>query len=136
MDARSKALRSLTVDDIFHADSPNGASLICLVTSITDATIHAWTVTTQLGLAFNRITGCVKMDEDQIPGTIDSICMTGCVATRTTSACRRDSKALRRKCNVLWAGVRRHRAMNSRKRKFNQRGKKRLRQSYRPSLHE
>ena len=74
MDARSKALRSLTVDDIFHADSPNGASLICLVTSITNATIHARTVTTQLELAFNRMTGAVEMDADEIPGAIDSIC--------------------------------------------------------------
>ena len=74
MDARSKALRTLDVGDIFYGNSPNGASLICLVTLITDTAIHARRVTTHDELRFNRMTGRVEMEEDRIADAIGSIC--------------------------------------------------------------
>lgn len=64
----------LAVGGIFHGNSPNGASLICLVTSVTDTATHARRVTTQEYLQFNRLTGAVEMDADQIPGRINSTC--------------------------------------------------------------
>jgi hypothetical protein len=54
---RPAALRSLAVGDIFHAEGDNGASLICLITAITDTAIQARTVTSQLSLDFDRQTG-------------------------------------------------------------------------------
>ena len=65
-------LGNLAVGDIFHADSPNGASLICLVVSVTESTIHARTVTTQTQLEFDRQTGVAVWGDDQVPCTIDS----------------------------------------------------------------
>ena len=64
----------MAVGDIFHGNSPIGANLICLVISITKTSIQARTVTTQLGLRLNRITGAVEMDPEEIPGAIDFIC--------------------------------------------------------------
>jgi hypothetical protein len=57
MDDRENALSSLAVGDIFHGRSPNGASLICLVTSIDEGTIHARRIHTQDDLQFDRRTG-------------------------------------------------------------------------------
>jgi hypothetical protein len=51
------ALRSLGVGDMFHGRSPNRASLICLVTSVSDDTICARRITTQDDLQFDRQTG-------------------------------------------------------------------------------
>jgi hypothetical protein len=54
---REAALRSLYTGDIFHARSNNGASLICLVTAIDDATIDARRIHTQDDVQFDRKTG-------------------------------------------------------------------------------
>lgn len=54
---REMALRSLAVGDIFHGRSPNGASLVCLVTAVTKSTIRARRITTQDDMEFDRQTG-------------------------------------------------------------------------------
>jgi hypothetical protein len=73
MTNREFILENLVVGDIFHAESPNGASLICLVTSITKDIIEARTVTTQLDFRFDRRTGVAKWGDKQVPCTIDSV---------------------------------------------------------------
>jgi hypothetical protein len=70
---RRTLLRTLAVGDIFHAESPNGASLICLVISVTEATIQSRTVTTQCHLAFDRQTGIAAWGDLPILCTVDSI---------------------------------------------------------------
>src|SRR5580704_12577581 len=57
MTDRASALRNLTVGDIFHARSPDGASLVCLVTSVDDGTIYARRIHTQDDVRFDRTTG-------------------------------------------------------------------------------
>ena len=71
---RKDQLARLVVGDIFHAhpSSPEGASLICLVVSVTESTIHARTVTTQMQTEFDRQTGEGVWGDDRIPCTIDS----------------------------------------------------------------
>jgi hypothetical protein len=54
---RKQLLHNLTVGDIFHASAPNGASLICLTTAVTDTIIQARTVTHQMHFEFDRATG-------------------------------------------------------------------------------
>jgi hypothetical protein len=54
MTDRPAVISSLAVGDIFHAEADNGASLICLVTDVTDTAIQARTVTTQISLDFDR----------------------------------------------------------------------------------
>ncbi|MGH7153590.1 MAG: hypothetical protein ACREF3_06640 [Acetobacteraceae bacterium] len=73
MEHREAAFVNLAVGDIFHAESPNGASLLCLVTSLTDASIQARTVTTQICLQFDRRTGIAEWGNHSVPCTIDSI---------------------------------------------------------------
>ena len=51
------ALRYLAVGDIFHARSPNGASLVCLATALDDVTIYARRIHTQDDLKFDRALG-------------------------------------------------------------------------------
>lgn len=72
MPDRKTALRSLSVGDVFHANSPNGASLICLVLSVTEKAIQSRTTTTQMYLEFDRQTGVAKWGDDSIICTIDS----------------------------------------------------------------
>lgn len=72
MTDRSAALRNLAAGDIFHAESPNGASLICLVTSVTETVIRARTVTTQRLLEFDRHAGVAKWGAESVLCTIDS----------------------------------------------------------------
>jgi hypothetical protein len=67
------ALMSLRVGDIFHAESPNGASLICLVLSVTETDIEARRVTTQDHLTFDRQTGIKKSEKRTALCAIDSI---------------------------------------------------------------
>ena len=69
---RKDQLARLVVGDIFHANTPVGASLICLVVSVTESTIHARTVTTQMQTEFDRQTGEGVWGDDRIPCTIDS----------------------------------------------------------------
>lgn len=78
---RRTALGTIDVGDIFHAEHPNGASLICLTVSVTDAMIVARTVTTQQYYEFNRETGvaragaveCVIDSVAPLPGDIHNV---------------------------------------------------------------
>ena len=70
---RSTQLRSLNGGDIFHAECPNGASLICLVLSVDDSTIRARRVTTQEHLEFDRTTGATNDGDRRTPCVINSI---------------------------------------------------------------
>ena len=71
---RRDQLARLVVGDIFHAhpSSPEGASLICLVVSVTESTIHGRTVTHQMQTEFDRQTGEGVWGDDRVPCTIDS----------------------------------------------------------------
>jgi hypothetical protein len=70
---RNDCISNLSVGDIFHAECPNGASCICLVLSVNEATIYARRVTTQPGPAFNRQTGIEDVAPDQPQAVIDSV---------------------------------------------------------------
>jgi hypothetical protein len=63
-------LARLVPGDIFHAEHPNGASLICLLMEVSANAIIARTVTTQYALEFDRRTG---MTTDGAGSRIDSI---------------------------------------------------------------
>ncbi len=54
MTGRASTLASIAVGDIFHAECPNGASLICLTLEVTEHAIRARTVTTQREYEFDR----------------------------------------------------------------------------------
>jgi hypothetical protein len=54
---REAALRSIAVDDLFHANASNGASLLCLAMGITPTKIVARNVATQIIYDFDRATG-------------------------------------------------------------------------------
>lgn len=73
MTDRSADLRRLAAEDIFHAESPNGASLICIVSSVADTAILARTVPTQRHLEFDRHVGVAKWGTESILCIIDSI---------------------------------------------------------------
>ncbi|MDR3568885.1 MAG: hypothetical protein P4L43_12725, partial [Syntrophobacteraceae bacterium] len=51
---RELSLGNLGEGDIFHGECPNGASLICLVTSFSETIIQARTVTSQLHFQFGK----------------------------------------------------------------------------------
>jgi hypothetical protein len=53
-------LAKLDVGDIFHAVAPNGASLICLVVSVNEATLRVRRITSQDDLVFDRQTGLTQ----------------------------------------------------------------------------
>jgi hypothetical protein len=57
MTDRETALRNLAVGNIFHAQSRNGASFVCLVTALDDGTIYARRIHTQDDVQFDRNTG-------------------------------------------------------------------------------
>lgn len=57
MSDRRTALRNLSIGDIFHAQSRNGASLVCLATALDESVISARRIHTQDGLQFDRNTG-------------------------------------------------------------------------------
>lgn len=67
---RETALRNLAVGDMFHGRSPNRASLVCLVTDVTDGTICARRVTTQQDHQFDRKTG---IELGEVPSRIDCV---------------------------------------------------------------
>jgi hypothetical protein len=73
MREREALLRKIAVGDIFHARSPNDASLICLTTSVSDNKIQARTVTSQIELEFDRRTGIAEWGPDRVPCTVDSV---------------------------------------------------------------
>lgn len=70
---RQSLLAELEVGDIFHATAPNGASLICLVTSVTQTAIFARRVTSQENLEFDRQTGVEKDTDEQALAVMDSV---------------------------------------------------------------
>jgi hypothetical protein len=70
MTDREEMLGRLTIGDIFHARAPNGASLVCLVTAVTDDTIQARRIHTRENLEFDRNTG---IELGPIPSKIDSV---------------------------------------------------------------
>lgn len=72
MPDRETALRTIGVGNIFHARSPNGASLVCLVTSVSINTIYARRITTQEDLEFDRQTG-IESGKERILSRIDSV---------------------------------------------------------------
>jgi len=55
--SRESAIQLISADDIFHASAPNGASLICLTSKVTEQIIHAQTVTSQFVFEFDRSSG-------------------------------------------------------------------------------
>ncbi len=73
MISRVDLLGALVIGDIFHASCPNGASLICLVETITDLTIYARTVTHQIKINFSRETGVEIGKTGQGLCAIDSV---------------------------------------------------------------
>lgn len=73
MTEREAVLRKLDVGDIFHAESPSGASLICLVTFVSESAIHARTVTTQYRFKFDMRTGEAEWDRNGSVCVIDSV---------------------------------------------------------------
>lgn len=60
MDNRRALLAKLNVGDIFHAEAPNGAGLICVVVSTNNITLQVRRITSQDDLAFNRQTGLTQ----------------------------------------------------------------------------
>lgn len=70
---RKILLKKLAVGDIFHAEAPNGASLICLVLSVNETTIRARRINTQEKLEFDRKTGVKAGDTRAKPCVIDSV---------------------------------------------------------------
>jgi hypothetical protein len=81
MTPREVALQNIEVGDVFHAEAENGGSLICLAVSITDSTIRAKTVTTQLYYDFDRRRGTAiwkgegvpQWNDEEVLCTIDSV---------------------------------------------------------------
>jgi hypothetical protein len=70
---RETLLGRLAAGDIFHAESPKAPSLICLVVSITEATIQSRTVTSGEYLEFDRQTGVAQWNDEAASCTIDSV---------------------------------------------------------------
>jgi hypothetical protein len=66
-------LSRLVAGDIFHAECPSGASLICLVEAITNEKIEARRVTTQDHVTFELSTGLSLPDNGETRCMIDSI---------------------------------------------------------------
>ena len=57
-----KALSSLKIGDIFHADSSSGAKLVCLVTDINNVFIIGKRITCLDYLQFDKTTGLLQND--------------------------------------------------------------------------
>jgi hypothetical protein len=72
MPNRETVLRTLMVGDIFHAQSPNGASLVCVVTALDDGTILARRIHTQDDLRFERKTG-IEIENVKAKARIDCV---------------------------------------------------------------
>ena len=62
MSDQEAKLRRLGEGDIVHANSPGGASLICIVLSASNTVIRARRVTTQEIIDFDRRTGRESVD--------------------------------------------------------------------------
>ena len=72
---RKAALAAIAVGDLFHATTPNGASLICRALEVTGSTIRARTVTSQYALEFDRAMGVAtpEIHGERVPCTVDSV---------------------------------------------------------------
>jgi hypothetical protein len=70
---RKILIGNLDVGDIFHAEYSNGASCVCRVLSINDATIHTKRMTTQEILEFDRQTGIEKAGDGEPLAVINSV---------------------------------------------------------------
>jgi hypothetical protein len=68
MPDRKSLLSKLNVGELFHAEAPNGASLLCLIVSIDKTHLRVRRITSQDDLIFDRQTGTTE-DGD----VIDSI---------------------------------------------------------------
>jgi hypothetical protein len=73
MSNRESLLGNLSTGDIFHAEYPNGAKCICLVLTVTDATIQARRITSQEDLEFDRQNGMEKVVEGEPLAVITSV---------------------------------------------------------------
>ena len=73
MPDRDALLRNLRPGDLFHASCPSGASLVCLVESLTETEIRTRRITTQEAYAFDRRTGLTLPNSDPRPCKIDSV---------------------------------------------------------------
>jgi hypothetical protein len=75
MSNREAILARIDTGDIFHATSPNGASLICLALEVTDTMIVSQTVTSVYDLNFDRRTGKAERDfhGESVVCIIDSV---------------------------------------------------------------
>lgn len=60
MTDRKSLLAKLKIGEIFHAEAPNGASLICLVVSVDETHLRVRRITSQDDLIFNRQTGMTE----------------------------------------------------------------------------
>jgi hypothetical protein len=70
---RKTLLSGLDAGDIFHAEAPNGASLICLVLSVDSTTIYSRRITSGDALEFDRLTGLKKVGAGEPVAVIDSV---------------------------------------------------------------
>ena len=82
MSDQEAKLRRLGEGDIVHANSPGGASLICIVLSVGDTVIRARRVTTQEVIDFDRGTGRESVDGREVAYAID------CVAPLPEAVCK------------------------------------------------
>ena len=75
MDRREAALRAIAVGNLFHATSPNGASLNCLALDVSEIAISARCITSRDMYEFNRTTGVAdkNVNGKRVPCTIDSV---------------------------------------------------------------
>ena len=73
MSDRELLLGNLAVGDTFHAEYPNGASCVCRVLSVNDATLHAKRMTTQENLEFDRHTGIERVNNGEAQAVINSV---------------------------------------------------------------
>lgn len=75
MTDRKTALAGIAVGDLFHATTPNEASLICRALEVSATTVRARTVTSQYVLEFDRATGVAtpEIEGERVPCTIDSV---------------------------------------------------------------
>jgi hypothetical protein len=72
MTDRAELLGRLVVGDMFHAQAPNGASLVCLVTTVSSDKIYAKRMTSLDNLEFDRQTG-IESGPDSVASRIDSV---------------------------------------------------------------
>src|ERR1700730_4633000 len=73
MSNRETLICNLDVGDIFHAEYPNGASCVCRVLSLNDATLYARRMTTQENLEFDRHTGIERVNDGQAQAVMNSV---------------------------------------------------------------